>query len=160
MCAEDEERFHLSNICWICNKVRDHNYITGKYRDSPYWSCNMNLKLTKKVPAIFHNLRGYYSHLIMKEAGKSDAKVNVILNESEKYMAFTINNDLFFIDNMQFINSSLDALVKKLSDNDFKYLCQEFSSNLDKRRNAADSFEKDFFKLMNNSVFGKKTWKI
>ena len=36
-------------------------------------------------------------------------------------MAFTINNNLVFIDSMQFMNSSLDALVKNLSDNDFKY---------------------------------------
>ena len=28
---------------------------------------------------------------------------------------------------MQFINSSLDSLVKNLSDNDFKYLSEEFS---------------------------------
>ena len=45
-------------------------------------------------------------------------------------MAFTINNNLVFIDNVQFMNSSLDALVKNLSDNDFKYLSQEFSGDL------------------------------
>ena len=28
---------------------------------------------------------------------------------------------------MQFMNSSLDALVKNLTDNDFKYLSQEFN---------------------------------
>ena len=45
-------------------------------------------------------------------------------------MAFTIDNNLVFIDNMQFMNSSLVALVKNLSDKDFKYLSQEFSGDL------------------------------
>ena len=31
---------------------------------------------------------------------------------------------------MQFMNSSLHILVKNLSDNDFKYLLQEFSGDL------------------------------
>ena len=31
---------------------------------------------------------------------------------------------------MQFMNSSLNALAKNLSDNDFKYLSQEFSGDL------------------------------
>ena len=42
-------------------------------------------------------------------------------------MAFTINRNLVFIDSMQFMNSSLDLLVKNLSDNDFKYLSEESS---------------------------------
>ena len=42
-------------------------------------------------------------------------------------MTFTIHRYLFFIDSMQFMNSSLDSLVKNLSDNDFKYLSKEFS---------------------------------
>ena len=33
-----------------------------------------------------------------------------------------------FIDSMQFMNSSLDKLVKNLSDEDFKYLIEEFGS--------------------------------
>ena len=45
-------------------------------------------------------------------------------------MAFTINNNLVFIDSMQFINSSLDTLVKNLSDIDFKYFSREFSGDL------------------------------
>ena len=45
-------------------------------------------------------------------------------------MAFTITKSLVFIDNMQFMNSSLDALVKNLSDNDFKYLSEEFSGEV------------------------------
>ena len=42
-------------------------------------------------------------------------------------MAFTINANLVFTDSMQFMNSSPVSLVKKLSDNGFKYLYEEFS---------------------------------
>ena len=41
-------------------------------------------------------------------------------------MAFFLNKNLVFIDSMQFMNSSLDKLVKNLSDEDFKYLVKEF----------------------------------
>ena len=65
MSAEDEERFQLSNNCWICdkffgvedNKVRGDLRKTGKYRGSAHWSCNINLKLAMKVPIRFHTLR-------------------------------------------------------------------------------------------------------
>ena len=66
----------------------------------------------------------------MQETGKYDVKVNVIPNGLEKYMAFTINRRLFFIGSMQFMNSSLDVLVKNFSNNDFKYLSEEFSGDL------------------------------
>ena len=47
-------------------------------------------------------------------------------------MAFFLRKNLVFIDSMQFMNSSLDKLVKNLSDKDFKYLVKEFGSeNLD-----------------------------
>ena len=58
---------------------------------------------------------------------KIDVKIDVIPNGLEKYMAFTINKNLTSIDSMQFINSSPE-LVKNLSDNDFKYLTQDFAS--------------------------------
>ena len=70
--SSEEEQFHSSNTCWICEKliddgnekVTDHCHITGKFRGTAHWSCNINLQLTKKVPVIFHNLRCYDSHLI------------------------------------------------------------------------------------------------
>ena len=43
-------------------------------------------------------------------------------------MAFTINKNLVFIDSKQFMNSSLEKLVKTLSDKDFKYLSEEFNT--------------------------------
>ena len=43
-------------------------------------------------------------------------------------MAFILNKNLVFIDSMEFMNSSLAKLVKSLSDEDFKYLIEEFGS--------------------------------
>ena len=66
MCAKDEERFQSSNKYWIYNKVfnvGENDHIAGKYRGSAHWNCNINRKLTKKAPLIFHNLRGYNNHL-------------------------------------------------------------------------------------------------
>ena len=138
MSVDEEERYQLTNSCWICNKlfdvgdrkVRDHCHVTGKFRGTAHFSCNANCKLSKKVPVIFHNLKDYDSHLIIKQICKFDVKVSVIPNGLEKYMAFTINRNLVFIDNMQFMNSSLDSLVKILIDEDFKYLSEEFNNEL------------------------------
>ena len=70
MSAEENERFEMAHICWICdcfientdNKVRDHCHITGKYKGAAHHGCNINLKITRKVPVIFYNLKGYDSH--------------------------------------------------------------------------------------------------
>ena len=63
MFAKYDEKCLSNNKSWICNKsfdvgdnnVRDHCHITRKYRGSAHWSCNINLKLAKNVPVIFHN---------------------------------------------------------------------------------------------------------
>ena len=75
MSAEEEERFQFTDSCWICDKlfgvgddnVRDDCHIAGKYRGAAHWSFNIDLKLSKKIPVIFHNRRGYDSHFIKKE---------------------------------------------------------------------------------------------
>ena len=59
---------------------------------------------------------------------KFDLIVDVIKNGLEKYMVFILNKNLVYIDSMQFMNSSLDVLVKNFSDNHFKYLSHEFRS--------------------------------
>ena len=71
-------------------------------------------------------MRGYDSHLIFSELDKSDVKISVIPDGLEKYMALLLNKNVFFIDSTQFMNFSLDKLVKNLSDEDFKYLVEDF----------------------------------
>ena len=66
----------------------------------------------------------------MQELGKFNLKINVIPNGLEKYMSFTINNKLSFIDSFQFLSSSLDSLVKNLGKDDFKYLSQELDNDI------------------------------
>ena len=75
---EEEHLFQQSNSCWICKKlfdndeekVRDHFHIAGKFRGAAHWNCIINFQLTKRVPVIYHDLRGYGSHLIFKELEK------------------------------------------------------------------------------------------
>ena len=66
----------------------------------------------------------------MQELGKFNLKINVIINELEKYTSFSINSKPSFVDNYQFISSSLDSLVKNLGKGDFKDLSQKFDNNL------------------------------
>ena len=61
-------------------KVRDHCHATGKFRGADHWSFNTNLQLTKKVPVIFHNLRGYDNNLIFDELKNFDVKTDLIPN--------------------------------------------------------------------------------
>ena len=120
MTKEDNENFKNSTICWIWDndyietdvKVRDHCHITGKYGGSGHRDCNINLKLNHKIPILFYNLKNYDSYLIVQELGKFDLKISVIPNGLGKYMSFTINNKVSFIDSFQFVSSSLDSLVK------------------------------------------------
>lgn len=61
-------------------RVRDHCPITGKCRGSTHQTCNVNYRLTQKMPITFHNLRGSNSHYIIQEIDKFEEKINVISN--------------------------------------------------------------------------------
>ena len=106
----------------MMKKLRNHSHITGKFRGAAHWSWNINLQLTKTVPIINHNLRGYDSHFIFCELKNLDVKIDVIPNRLEKYMAFILNKNLVFMDSMQFMTSTLEKLVRNLGDDDFEYL--------------------------------------
>ena len=110
--------------------LKQEGHIIEKHRDFAHRDCNINIKLNYKTPVVFRTLKHYDSHLIMQELGKFNFKINVIPNALEKYVSFIINNKLIFIDSIQFLSSSFDNLIENLSEDDFKYLTQEFDNNV------------------------------
>ena len=53
------------------------------------------------------------NHAYKDKKGKEQPlKINVILNNIEKYMTFMSGNHLNFVDSLQFMSSSLDNLVE------------------------------------------------
>ena len=142
MTKEDNEDFKNSTKCWVCDydyinnnvKARNHCHITEKYRESARRDYNIikyhNLKLNHKILIIFHNLRNYDSHLVIQELGNSNLKISVIPNGLEKYISFTINNNLRFSDSFQFLSSSLDYIVKNINKDAFEYLSQEYEKKV------------------------------
>ena len=119
MTREDWWTHNSATTCRVCEKplkgdsVRDHCHITGKYRGAAHNACNLKLHLSPKtttIPVVFHNLRGYDSHLLMRAISKVEGRVTCIPNNTEKYISFSLDQ-LRFIDSAQFLLASLDKLV-------------------------------------------------
>ena len=146
---QDEINFKSAKNCHICdkplgaNRVRDHNHLSGAFRGAAHSECNLNFKFLKKenkyfLPICFHNLRGYDSHMIIKAMGKTTKRINVIPNNMEKYISFSLGN-IRFIDSLQFLGASLDKLVsnmlgvnpQKCSKCDGKLEVEKFTSSLE-----------------------------
>lgn len=132
--SAEKKAFAQAVDCNLCKKplgsdrVRDHDHLTGKYRGACHNKCNIEYNYKHfKLPVIFHNLRGYDSHLILQHAGKLQKKVTCIPNTMEKYLSFTIDKCVF-LDSLQFTLSSLEALVQNLNkaNGTFKYFNAEF----------------------------------
>ena len=126
MSQEDEENYENTDTCWICNqqitkgKVRDHYHITGKFRGAAHKECNLKLRIPQKLPFIFHNLEGCDGHFIFRELNNfTNTDIQVIPKSTEKYMSIIINKKIIFLDSLQFLKASLDALADNLEDADF-----------------------------------------
>lgn len=129
MTREGQINYNDATHCHICegelgeDKVLDHCHLTGKYRGAAHNECNLNYKIPKLFPVIFHNLSGYDSHLFIKKLGKSKGKLNCIASNEEKYISFTkkfeVKLDIRFIDSFKFMDSSLDTLASNLSRDSF-----------------------------------------
>ena len=115
------------------DSVKDHDHITGLYRGAAHNECNFKLRLDPKkvqIPVLFHNLGGYDAHLLMQAMARVPGEIKCIPNNTEKYISFSLGN-VKFIDSINFLQSSLDKLVK--STDSFPIMQRTFMEE-DKRR--------------------------
>ena len=141
---EEELSFSTIEKCYLCgellgvDRVRDHDHLTGKFRGAVHNECNLKLQFRSSkrgmpsfyIPVIFHNLRGYDGHFILKGFKRDvfeKGNINCIPNNMERYLSFTIDN-LRFIDSLQFMNASLDKLSSNLSTHEFIHTHRHTSS--------------------------------
>ena len=157
----DSESYKNATHCHICegllnntapdgtvgiDKVLDHDHLTGRYRGAAHNACNINYKIPKHIPVVFHNLAGYDAHLFIKNLGVTEGKVDCIPNNEEKYISFkkeivvgkftdkngktqNVKREIRFIDSFKFMASSLDRLVGNLKKDEFKNMKGQFESD-------------------------------
>ena len=95
MTMHDKFVYDNSTLCHICNeelgkdRVRDHYHLSGKFRDAAHEIFNLEHKVPKFFPVVFHNLSGYDSHLFIKTLGNSEGDISWIRNNEENYISFT-----------------------------------------------------------------------
>ena len=92
---KEGQDFQEATVCHICeeplnnDKVRDQCHLTGEYRGAAHSKCNLNYKLPKFYPVIFHNLSGYDTHMFIKELAETPGEINCISKTEEDYISFS-----------------------------------------------------------------------
>ena len=117
MKPKQEKCYFCARLLLVANykdSVKDHDNMTGRYRGAAHNECNFKLKLDPKkvqIPIILHNMKNYDSHLLMQAMARVQGEINCIPTNTEKYISFSLGN-LRFIDSLNFMQSSLEKLVK------------------------------------------------
>ena len=125
-----------------CRVVRDHCHWTGEFRGAAHNHCNRQFRKTNKIPVFFHNMSGYDGHFIFENLADLNLKKapQVIAKSLEKFISIKLGS-IEFKDSAQFLNSSLDKLVKNLKNKGIK-----------ENKPAKDTFP-------NTYAYFKKKWK-
>ena len=84
---------------------------------------------TDQIPIVFHNLRGYDAHHLMQAMANLQKEVKCVANNMEKYITFSVGG-LRFIDSLNFLQGSLDSLVKATPKSELK-ITSSFSNGSD-----------------------------
>ena len=155
------------NFKWMSKKKIDKLDL-AKYKDDS--KRGLILEVDLEYPKEQHNLHNEYplapekirvtedmlSNYCKKIAAKYNISTGLVsklipnLRNKEKYVLHYRNLELY-------INLGLKVtkVHRVLQFDQSNWLKQYIDFNTEKRKNAKNAFEKDFFKLMNNSVFGK-----
>ena len=127
LCTDKNNKKEYKRMC----KVRDHCHFTGKYRGAAHSSCNLQYKVPKVIPVVFHNGSACDNNFIIRQLAKDyNGYFSCIGENTEKYISFSItiikehgNKDknkkpdaytLRFIDSYRHMQSSLAKLVDNL----------------------------------------------
>ena len=135
---EEEEPYKNQEQCHIwekdfctdnkeMRKVRDHCHYAGKYRRAAHSKCNLNYKIVKEIPVLFHNGSAYDYHFIIKYLAREfKGNFECLGENTEKNISFTVpfkkvTNDkeikyrIRISDSCRFMQDSLSNLVDNLS---------------------------------------------
>ena len=146
-------------------KVVHHCHVTGKIFGVAHNSCNLKVTVGSFLPVFFHNLSRYDAHHIVKYLKLEDnEQLSAISRTEETFISFsvhvpvrsyinkagvekTVRHEIRFLDSINFMASSLDALAKTLQDSDLKLLrhrFQHFNDNEFKKIRAKGIFPYSF----------------
>ena len=115
--------------------VRDHCHFSGQFRGPTHQQCNLDYQIEKstyKLPIVFHNFRGYDTHLLFQKIKRKHGKIDGIPNNFERYISFIVGL-LKFLDSMQFLSCSLEKLSAQLTDEQFIHLKSSFPDSKQRR---------------------------
>ena len=162
---KEEKKHNKQKVCYICkkrfstddnnkkyHKVKDHCHYTGKCRGAAHDTCNLRCKISKEIPAVFHNGSTYDYHFIIKElAEKFEGEFQCLGENPETCITVSVQikkeitkkdkdgNDkitkipykIKFIDTYRFMATSLSNLVNNLSEGFHNDKCTNCKSCLD-----------------------------
>ena len=112
---EEKESYKDQEKCHICKekfcvdkddenytnrkKTKDHCHYTGKLRGAAHNKCNLNYKVPKDIPIIFHNASYDTSFIINQLAEEFKGELNCIGETMEKHITFSVSINKEVIDN-------------------------------------------------------------
>ena len=138
-------------------KVRNYCHYTGKYRGAAHSNCNLNYKILKEIPVVFHNGSTHDYHFIIKQLAREfKGNFECLGENTEKHITFSIpikkehsnaktaTYKLKYIDSCRFMQDSLSNIVNNLFEINNKEPKDNFDDTM---RSMTDSLSQSIDKV-------------